>query len=127
MEVKPSAEADILEFNRDLEVQKSNVMVPYKDINETQTLTNEIKNCLSEKNALILFSFEKMHLHRYNFDTRMDDIDSTRLMSRLGFTGKCARRKFIRKEDGTWHSWGRVGNFENEYYALGKKGSLSPI
>lgn len=65
--------------------------------------------------ALMDFGFERMHLHRINVDTRMDNLASVALMRKLGFVHEGVRRECIRNDDGTYQSWGMFGMLEHEY------------
>lgn len=65
--------------------------------------------------ALLAFGFGKMHLHRMNVDTRVDNLASVRLMEKLGFHAEGVRRECIRNADGSYQSWGLYGMLAHEY------------
>jgi len=61
------------------------------------------------------YGFEQMQIHRINVDTRMDNVASVRLMSRLGFAHEGVRRECVRSHDGTYQSLGLHGILQQEY------------
>ena len=61
------------------------------------------------------YGFEQMQLHRINVDTRMDNVASVRLMSRLAFTHEGIRRECVRSDDRSYQNWGLFGMLQQEY------------
>lgn len=70
--------------------------------------------------AMISFGFTGMNLVRVEAQTIADNVESVRLLRRLGFQLEGIRRRFSLEDDGAYHDGAIYGLLEDELVALGR-------
>ncbi|MCE7986036.1 MAG: N-acetyltransferase [Caldilinea sp. CFX5] len=65
--------------------------------------------------ATLRFGFRQMGLHRIEVNTCIDDLNSVRLVERLGFQREGVRREATLEDDGLYHGIGIFGLLAREY------------
>jgi [ribosomal protein S5]-alanine N-acetyltransferase len=65
--------------------------------------------------AMLHFGIESMELHRIEANTIADNVESVRLLERLGFQREGTRRESSREDDGTYHDSALYGLLRREF------------
>jgi ribosomal-protein-alanine N-acetyltransferase len=66
--------------------------------------------------AMLRFGFKHMRLHRIEATTIVDNVESVRLLRRLGFQLEGVRREYSLEDDGAYHGSAVYGLLRREYY-----------